>query len=41
LENTADSAAVIKMTVPKIAVFYTIQLLLFLGIIVLAVFKFN
>jgi hypothetical protein len=41
LENTAASADVIKMTVPKIAVFYTIQLLLFLGIVVLAVFKFN
>jgi hypothetical protein len=40
-ENNPDSAAVIKMTVPKIAVFYTIQLLLFLGIVVLAVFKFN
>jgi hypothetical protein len=40
-ENNPDSAAVIKMTIPKIAMFYTIQLLLFLGIIVLAVFKFN
>ena len=38
-ENNPDSATVIKMTVPKIAIFYTIQLLLFLGIIVLAVFK--
>ena len=36
-----DSSAVIKMTIPKIAMFYTIQLLLFLGIIVLAVLKFN
>jgi hypothetical protein len=40
-ENNPDSAAVIKMTIPKIALFYTIQLLLFLGIVVLAVFKFN
>jgi hypothetical protein len=40
-ENNPDSATVIKMTIPKIAVFYTIQLLLFLGIVVLAVFKFN
>ena len=40
-ENNPDSSAVIKMTVPKIAIFYTIQLLLFLGIIVLAVLKFN
>ena len=40
-ENNPDSAAVIKMTVPKITRFYTIQLLLFLGIIVLAVLKFN
>ncbi|WP_207513741.1 DUF2214 family protein [Longitalea luteola] len=40
-ENNSDGATVIKMTVPKIVVFYTIQLLLFLGIIVLAVFKFN
>lgn len=38
-ENNPDSSTVIKMTVPKIAMFYTIQLLLFLGIIVLAVFK--
>jgi hypothetical protein len=40
-ENNPDSTAVIKMTIPKIAVFYTIQLLLFLGIIVVAVLKFN
>jgi len=40
-ENKPDSSTVIKMTVPKIAMFYTIQLLLFLGIIVLAVLKFN
>jgi hypothetical protein len=40
-ENNPDSVTVIKMTVPKIAVFYTVQLLLFLGIIVLAVLKFN
>jgi hypothetical protein len=40
-ENNPDSAAVIKTTVPKIAVFYTIQLLLFFSIIVVAVLKFN
>jgi len=40
-ENNPDSAVVIKTTVPKIAVFYTIQLLLFLGIVVLAVLKIN
>jgi hypothetical protein len=40
-ENNPDSSTVIKMTIPKITMFYTIQLLLFLGIIVLAVFKFN
>ena len=34
-------SAVIKMTIPKIANFYTIQLLLFLGIIVLAVLKIS
>jgi len=40
-ENNSDSTTVIKMTLPKIALFYTIQLLLFLGIIVVAVLKFN
>jgi hypothetical protein len=40
-ENNPDSAAVIKMTVPKIALFYTIQLSLFLAIIIMAVLKFN
>lgn len=40
-ENNPDSSTMIKMVVPKIAIFYTVQLLLFLGIIVLAVFKFN
>lgn len=40
-ENNPDRSTVIKMTIPKIAMFYTIQLLLFLGIIVLAVLKFN
>lgn len=40
-ENNPDSPNVIKMTIPKIAMFYTTQLLLFLGIIVLAVLKFN
>ena len=40
-DNNPDSSDVIKMTVPKIAIFYTIQLLLFLAIIVLAIFKFN
>ena len=40
-ENNPGSAAVIKIAIPKIAVFYTIQLLLFLGIMVLAVLKIN
>jgi hypothetical protein len=40
-ENNPGSSAVIKMTIPKIVLFYTTQLLLFLGIIVLAVLKFN
>lgn len=40
-ESNPDSAAVIKTTIPRIAVFYTIQLLLFLGIVVLAVLKIN
>jgi hypothetical protein len=40
-ENNPDSSTVVKMTIPKISIFYTIQLLLFLGIIVLAVLKFN
>jgi hypothetical protein len=39
-ENKPD-IAVVKMTLPKIGIFYTIQLLLFLGIIVLAVLKLN
>src|SRR5687767_1143877 len=41
VEKNPDSSTVIKMTVPKMAIFYTIQLLLFLGIIVVAVLKFN
>ncbi|MFL5743459.1 MAG: DUF2269 family protein [Niastella sp.] len=40
-ENNPDSTAVIKIAIPKISIFYTIQLLLFFGIFVLAVFKFN
>jgi hypothetical protein len=40
-ENNADGAAVIKMTMPKINMFYTIQLSLFLGIIILAVLKIS
>lgn len=40
-ENNPDSSTVVKMTIPKISIFYTAQLLLFLGIIVLAVLKFN
>lgn len=40
-ENNPDSSTVIKMAAPRISIFYTVQLLLFLGIIVLAVFKFN
>lgn len=39
-ENGPDSTALIK-TIPKITTFYTVQLVLFLGIIVLAVFKFS
>ena len=40
-ENNPDSAAAVKMTIPRIALFYTFQLFLFLGIIVLAVLKVN
>jgi uncharacterized membrane protein SirB2 len=40
-ENNSDSSTVIKTAIPKIAIFYTVQLLLFLGIIALAVLKFN
>ena len=40
-EYNPDSPTVIKMAIPKIAMFYTIQLLLFLGIIALAVLKLN
>ena len=40
-ENTPDSSAVVKMAGSKIAIFYTIQLTLFLGIIILAVLKLN
>jgi len=40
-ENNPGSATVIKIAIPKIAVFYTIQLLLFLGIMVLAVLKIS
>lgn len=40
-ENNPNNSTVIKMTIPKIAMFYTIQLLLFLGIIIAAVLKFN
>jgi hypothetical protein len=40
-ENNPDSSTMIKIAIPKIAVFYTIQLLLFLGIIVLAVLKIS
>jgi len=41
VENNPDGSVVIKTAIPKITVFYTIQLLLFLGIIVLAVLKIS
>lgn len=41
IDNSAENATVIKMTVPRLNIFYTFQLILFWGIIVLAVFKFN
>lgn len=41
IANSAEYATVIKMTVPRLNLFYTFQLILFLGIIVLAVFKFS
>jgi hypothetical protein len=40
-ENNSGNYTAVKITIPKIAVFYTIQLLLFLGIIVLAVLRLN
>lgn len=40
IENSTDKT-VIKTIVPSMTVFYTVQLILFWGIIVLAVFKFN
>ena len=40
-ENNPDSSTMIKMAVPKLVMFYTFQLLLFLGVIALAVLKFN
>lgn len=40
-ENTPGNTTVIKMTVPRLNIFYTFQLVLFWGIIVLAVFKFS
>lgn len=41
IENSHDIIAAIKMTVPRLNIFYTFQLVLFWGIIVLAVFKFS
>jgi hypothetical protein len=41
IENSGKNAAVIKMTVPQLNLFYTFQLVLFFGIIVLAVFKIS
>ncbi|HEY8896190.1 MAG TPA: hypothetical protein VIM79_15290 [Niastella sp.] len=41
IENSAGNASVIKMTVPRLNLFYTFQLILFWGIIVLAVLKFS
>ena len=41
IENSTENAAVIKMTAPRLNLFYTFQLILFWGIIVLAVFKFS
>jgi uncharacterized membrane protein SirB2 len=40
-ESTRENATVIAMTVPRLNIFYTFQLVLFFGIIVLAVFKFS
>jgi hypothetical protein len=40
-ENNPESSTIIKMTLPKIAIFYTMQLALFSGIIILAVLKLN
>lgn len=40
-ENKPEGSTVIKMAIPRISTFYTVQLLLFLAIIALAVFKFN
>lgn len=40
-ENIPNGSTVIKTTVSKITVFYTVQILLFLVIIVMAVFKFS
>jgi hypothetical protein len=41
IKNGADNTTVIKTIAPPMAIFYTVQLILFWGIIVLAVFKFN
>lgn len=39
--ETSPDKTVIKTIVPRLNIFYTFQLILFWGIIVLAVFKFN
>lgn len=41
IENSGDKTTVIKTAVPQMTIFYTVQLVLFLGIIVLAAFKFS
>lgn len=39
--NSSPDSTVIKMTIPPMTISYTVQLALFCGIIVLAVFKFT
>ena len=41
IENNPASIRVINTTIPKITLYYIVQLSLFLGIIIMAVFKFN
>ena|ERR1044072_7422382 len=41
IEKSPESATVIKTTISPMTIFYTAQLILFWGIIVLAVFKFS
>jgi hypothetical protein len=41
IENRPGSDSAIKIAIPQMTIFYTVQLVLFCSIIVLAVFKFN